>query len=210
MSFRESLRAPGWNGAKTLVAILASPVILLVLLFVVLLIVDISTGEFQSIVEEQRLERETERAQREAAERKRAAEREQEREAAEQAEREQEREAAKYPITYQDNTCGGVYAYGPNEHAVLLRMCSLLGNEGMDGYITGLQGRESLLYVKVSRALAEEIRRDSLNARSISKSFGDIYRKGMGLTVVSVIYLWNDIELATGMTSASSHTFKIK
>jgi hypothetical protein len=98
-------------------------------------------------------------------------------------------------------TCGPVNGKSSIDRQNVLTFCK---ENIVKGTVVGAEAIESLLWIKVSRDMADQMRADRLNTEQIVKNWMTEWRKITGSKAVTVYVKWEDVEIATGGNTALS------
>ena len=72
------------------------------------------------------------------------------------------------------------------------------------GAVDGIIAHESLLHIKVPRAMADAMRKDRASTEQLVKTWMRGWRQHTGLTAVTITVEWMDVEIAKGDTTVLS------
>jgi len=102
-------------------------------------------------------------------------------------------------ISGQSPTCGSVSGKTVKDRDNALAFCKGLPKEG----VVGVMAMDSLLWIKVSRGIADAMLADRLTTEQVVKNWMAVWKKYSG-AVVTVTVEWQDVEIAKGQTSVFS------
>jgi hypothetical protein len=104
-------------------------------------------------------------------------------------------------ISAKSTLCGEVVGKTATDRDRIVTFCS----KGLvPGAIVGAIANDSLLYLKVSRAMADAVRIDRLSAEQLVKGWMRVWRDLTGRKAVTVYVEWQDVEIAKGDTTLLS------
>ena len=99
------------------------------------------------------------------------------------------------------STCNEVAGRTDKDLVNALKFCDAAIPKAISKEIQGVIVLESLIWVKVSRTLAESMRRDHTSARQLVRNWINAFRTVSGLKAVNVTAEWGNVEIAKGETS---------
>jgi hypothetical protein len=105
-------------------------------------------------------------------------------------------------VTGKSPTCGQVDGKTAKDRDNALAFCKAGVPEA--GVISSISAIKSLLWVKVSREIAEMMRRDRLTTEQLVKNWMKAWKHLSGSKAVTVYVEWKDVEIAKGDTTLFS------
>ena len=95
-------------------------------------------------------------------------------------------------------TCGPINGQTQNDLAHVRTFCAQGISEGV---AVGAYAMESLLWVKISRPMANQMRADRLTAEQVVLTWMKGWKQISGSQSVTVTVEWGDVEIAEGQTT---------
>ncbi len=96
-------------------------------------------------------------------------------------------------------TCGPVNGKTAQDRDNAIRFCA--ASVPKDLQVQGVMAMESILWVKVSRPLANLMRADRLSAEQVVKNWMGAWKSISGSKAVTVYVEWQDVKIAEGSTT---------
>jgi hypothetical protein len=110
--------------------------------------------------------------------------------------------SASAQVSGKSSTCGSVAGKTQADLDNVLKFCSAAVPKDLE--VTGAFAMETLLWVKISRALANIMRNDRLSTEQVVKNWMKGWKGLTGKQAVTVTVEWQDVKIAEGTTTLLS------